>query len=85
MEIPRHEPLRREMITAEMRKDVHLLEAAISTDNRIASEDDTARGFFRGIRHARAVLWINPALEEEGAVEWLGRGARIESRRQLGA
>ena len=82
-EIPRHEPLRRKMITLEMVKDVHLLEAALATDKRIASGDDTARGFYRGIPEVRMVLRINPAREEEGAVEWLGAGAKLESFRLL--
>jgi hypothetical protein len=82
-EIPRHEALRRKMVTAEMLKDVHLLEAALATDKRIASRDDTARGFYGGIPEVRMVLWINPALEEEGAVEWLDQGAKLETFRLL--
>jgi len=83
LENPRHEPLRRKMITPEMVKDVHLLEAALATDKRIASGDDTASGFYRGIPEVRMVLWINPAREEERAMEWLGEGAKLETFRLL--
>jgi hypothetical protein len=83
LEIPRLQQLRQKMITPEMVKDVHLLEAALATDKRIASGDDTARGFYRGIPHVRMVLWINPAREAEGAVEWLDRGAKLETFRLL--
>jgi hypothetical protein len=72
------------MSTDAMMKDVHLLEAALATDKRIVSRDDTARNSFRGIRDVRLVVWVNPYRPEERAVEWLSRVARMESYRQLG-
>jgi hypothetical protein len=80
----RIEPLRRLMFTAEMLKDVHLLEAALATDRRIVSNDDEARNSYKEIRHIRLVLWINPSREEEDAIEWLNAGAKLERHRQLG-
>src|SRR5258708_23017422 len=82
--IARNELLRRCMSTDAMTKDVHLLEAALATDKRIVSNDDRARNSFRKIRDVRLVVWVNPCRPEERAVEWLSRGARIESYRQLG-
>jgi hypothetical protein len=80
----RSEFLRRRMITDAMLKDVHLLEAALATDKRIISNDDRARNSFRRVPDVRLVLWVNPSRPEEKAVEWLNRGARIESYRRLG-
>ena len=82
--ISRNESLRRRMSNDAMRKDVHLLEAALATDKRIVSNDDRARNSFRKIPDVRLVVWVNPCRPEEKAVEWLSRGARIESYRQLG-
>ena len=81
----RIEPLRRLMLTGEMLKDVHLLEAALATDRRIVSNDDEARNSYKGLPHVRLVLWINPSRQEETAVEWLNAGAKLERHRQLGA
>jgi hypothetical protein len=76
-----------EGVVAVMLKDVHLIEAALATDLRVASLDDTVRGHF--CRFAgqfaalREVLWVNPAIEEEQAIEWLENGARAERSRKL--
>ena len=82
--IARNEPLRRSMITKAMLKDVHLLKAALATDKRIVSKDDTARNSFRRISDVGPVVWVNPCRPEEKAVVWLNRGARLESYRRLG-
>jgi hypothetical protein len=58
--IARNESLRRRMSTEAMLKDAHLLEAALATDTRIVSKDDTARNSFRGIPYVRLVVWVNP-------------------------
>jgi hypothetical protein len=67
-----------ENITAIMLKDAHLLEAAVATDSRVASLDDVARGHFRRLAATldslRLVMWVNPAVEEEQAVEWVEKG-----------
>src|SRR5579859_5604678 len=80
----RNETLRRKMKTKAMLKDVHLLEVALATDNRIISNDDRARNSFRRIPDVRLVVWVNPSRPEERAVEWLTKGARLESYRRLG-
>ena len=69
-------------------KDAHLIEAAFATDSRVASLDDTVRGHFRQLAAAldslRAILWVNPANEDEQVVSWLEKGAPAHSTRRLG-
>ena len=52
------------------------------------SKDDNARELLREIAPSvpslRPVMWVNPAKEDEHAIEWLGQGATTEKRRQLG-
>lgn len=71
-----------------MRKDVHLLEAALATDRRVVSRDDEVRGLFRSLakeaKKVADVVWVNPVAPEEQAVSWLQNGAPAEKRRQLG-
>ena len=62
-----NDALRKQMSTSDMLKDAHLLEAALVTDKRIASNDERARSDFRGIPLVRLVLWINPAIPDENA------------------
>ena len=74
-------------VVAILLKDAHLIEAALATDSRLASLDDTVRGHFGRLAAAfdalRRVLWLNPASEGEEAVEWLETGARAERSRLL--
>ena len=52
---------------AAMEKDLHLIEAARTTDSRIVSLDDTARRLFSSVSGSigelREILWVNPANE----------------------
>ena len=68
-------------------KDCHLIEAARATDSRVASLDDNARGHFarlaQEIESLRAILWVNPTNEDEGAIDWLERGAPAQKKRYL--
>jgi hypothetical protein len=70
-----------------MLKDAHLIEAALATDARIASLDDTARGHFRRLAAShepvRRVIWVNPAVPAEQAIEWLEGGALAQPARRL--
>jgi hypothetical protein len=74
-------------VEAKMLKDCHLVEAALATDSRVASLDDTVRGHFadiaRTIEKLKPMLWVNPTNEEEEAVEWLEAGAPNERKRRL--
>jgi hypothetical protein len=70
-----------------MLKDVHLIEAALATDLRIASLDDTVREHFRRLAASheplRRVIWANPTIEVEQVIEWLEAGAPAQRSRQL--
>jgi hypothetical protein len=71
----------------EIRKDVHLIEAAIQTDHTIISSDERARAPFREIARRvpsiRQVVWVNPTREEEDAIVWLKKGAPADKSRRL--
>jgi len=72
-----------------MLKDYHLIEAALATDQCIASLDDTARDLFaraaRQVKELRGVAWVNPFLPDEQPIPWLAGGARPEKTRLLGS
>jgi hypothetical protein len=76
-----------ENVVAKMLEDAHLIEAAMETDWRVASLDDNARGHFARLAanfdSLRKIVWVNPAIEEEQAVEWLMEGAPNERSRRL--
>lgn len=73
--------------TKAMLKDAHLIEAALETDRRIASLDDTARGHFSRMSQAYeelcAIHWTNPASERKACLEWLEAGAPEDADRLL--
>ena len=74
----------------DIRKDFHLLEAALATDQTIISLDETVRGCFaRATRHVgeiRDIVWVNPErMEEEEPLVWLENGAPPEDYRKLRA
>jgi hypothetical protein len=72
-------------------KDLHLIEAAIATDRRIASLDETARDLLRRVaampegKTIASVHWINPERPAEDALAWLAVGAPADLLRTLGA
>ena len=67
-------------------KDAHLLEACRRGDSIVASCDSSARaGFARctaAINWLGRVVWVDPATEPD-LVEWLERGAPLDSERRL--
>lgn len=69
-------------------KDLHLVEAALATDNVVASMDDIARNLFhqaaKPVKELRKVTWVNPTKETEQGINWLKSGARPEKKRRLG-
>lgn len=71
-----------------MLKDCHLLEAAIATDQTIASLDDRVRQLFsdaaESVGEIRVVIWANPSNPEERCASWLDTGAEPEPQRRLG-
>ena len=72
---------------AAMLKDIHLLEAALATDNIVVSRDDSARGLFsktaRVVHAIRSTVWVNPAEEVDPRL-WLDNGAEPDQERMLG-
>jgi len=71
-------------------KDFHLVEAALATDQRIASMDEKMRRLLsiaaleKAVKELRAIMWVNPDKPEEQAVAWLENGACYEKERCLG-
>ncbi len=74
---------------AAMRKDLHLIEAALATDLTVVARDDEARGLFASasgnVRELKDIVWVNPDNAEESPLTWLKNGAKAESRRKLGS
>jgi hypothetical protein len=75
-------------VAAIMLKDVHLIEAARASDERILSLDDRVRNHFRQaagvVRELRGLCWVNPGVADEQAAEWLATGAPAERHLKLG-
>jgi hypothetical protein len=74
---------------AAMEKDAFMLEAAeVTKDRMVASLDEIARGLFRELAsklpRIGKIVWVNPGLEEDSALEWLKSGAKPEPHRRLG-
>ena len=71
-----------------MAKDGLLLEAALATDQRIVSLDESVRNLFRNaaktIREITTIVWVNPDKEEENVIAWLENGVPADEKRQLG-
>jgi hypothetical protein len=74
--------------SADMLKDLHLVEAALATGMRVASLDETVRGHFRAaaasVARLRRICWINPDVPAEDAISWLEAGAPAHEFRTLG-
>jgi len=78
-----------EKARAAMLKDVHLLEAALVTDEIVVALDETVRALFTeaaiGVGEIRDIVWINPDLVDEEPLPWLESGAKSDKKRCLGA
>jgi hypothetical protein len=72
----------------EMRKDMHLVDAALETVETVVSLDEEARGLFseaaKSVGQLRGIVWVNPDRPDEKPIQWLERGAKSEERRRLG-
>ena len=70
-----------------MLKDVHLLEAALASDNRIISCERVVRILFAHacstVSEIRHILWAKPDNEEEKVIGWLEKGTPDEDHRRL--
>ena len=63
-----------------MQKDIHLLQAALGTDQTIISLDETVRILFAKasdqIGEIRSIIWVNPdKTKTEHPIQWLKAGA----------
>ncbi len=71
-----------------MFKDLHLIEAALSTDRIVISLDETARKLFsqtaQRVGELKSVMWVNPDKTEDRAIDWLEAGAKPDKNRQIG-
>ena len=70
-----------------IRKDFHLLQAALATDQTVISLDETIRRLFKRISQQvgeiRNIVWVNPDRAEEQPIAWLQNGAPPEAHRRL--
>lgn len=72
---------------AAIQKDMRLVHAALTTDKRIISQDDTMRALLaRASEHVhelQTIVWVNPANAADNSLEWLKVGAPEEGTRRL--
>jgi hypothetical protein len=77
-----------ESVAAIIKKDRHLIEAALATDERVASLDDRVRQHLRDqapkLPELHSICWVNPNKPEEASIAWLESGAPAEKSRTLG-
>ncbi|MGH7596646.1 MAG: hypothetical protein ACREOI_09850 [bacterium] len=71
-----------------MLKDIHLIEAAKTTDQTVIALDETVRKLFvaagQRVGEMRNIVWVNPDKVEEQPISWLENGAKLEKKRLLG-
>ncbi len=70
-----------------VRKDIHLIHAALATDRSVISCDETARKLFGNasatVADLSPIVWVNPDHEDEMPIVWLENGAEAEPDRML--
>jgi hypothetical protein len=75
-------------VVAIIEKDRHLIEAALATDQRVASLDDEVRKHLQDRRpklpEVATICWVNPSNRDERVVDWLESGAPADRFRTLG-
>ncbi|MBL8161507.1 MAG: hypothetical protein JNJ61_05925 [Anaerolineae bacterium] len=66
-------------------KDMHLIEAALLADEIVVSKEVKVRKHFRNaalrLAELQVIVWVNPAVPEEGCITWLRAGAPAEIER----
>ncbi|HVU11630.1 MAG TPA: hypothetical protein VHD90_10140 [Phototrophicaceae bacterium] len=77
-----------ENIKARLRKDIHLVEAALLADKIVISMNERDRNHFHSyageIEELRQIMWVNPTNSNEEVIEWLREGAKLDRTRCLG-
>lgn len=70
-----------------MLEDMHLIEAALVTDQTVVSADKKVRKYFsqaaQSIAALQEIVWVNPCIKEEAAAAWLRQGAPADPVRKL--
>ena len=83
-----HETSRDAGVQEMMRKDYHLLEAALEKDKIVFSRDKKVRRHYRNaavtVEEIKLIHWANPILPEDEVIAWLENGAFDDPKRQLG-
>ena len=86
VEVPSHLSLEKRIklavadkrVVAIIEKDRRLIEAALATDQRVASLDDKVRKHLQDHRsklpEVASICWVNPNTPAEGVVAWLESG-----------
>jgi hypothetical protein len=69
--------------TVSAQKDLHLIEAALATDNVVVSLDDKARAEL-SVPAAAEVMWVHPVDEGGHVIYWLNKGAEPVDEWKLG-
>ena len=71
-----------------MLEDLHLVEAALATEQTVISADNKVRGHYGrvapDVEALRDICWVNPCLAAEEPTLWLRQGAPAEPARKLG-
>lgn len=72
-----------------MLKDIHLIEAALKTDETVISGDERVRKLFasassKSVSEIKNVVWVNPCYSQEESIQWLKKGAKTEKQRMIG-
>ncbi|AQR69166.1 hypothetical protein BZG29_13065 [Janthinobacterium sp. LM6] len=70
-----------------MLKDVHLVELSNNKGKRVAALDEVVRNLFIGMSKScddmSTIMWVNPAVEGEAAIDWLKNSAPTSKERLL--
>jgi hypothetical protein len=78
-----------EKAQAEMLKDVHLLENALTTDNAVVSQETNVFGLFcahaNQLKIPRPVAWVHPVDNASACVKWIQDGAVVAKARCIPA
>lgn len=75
-------------IKKEVIKDLHLVEAAVASDNYVISNDNKIRTYLIDLAcsclHLRELIWVNPTNENEDGLFWLKNGCARDTFRKIG-
>lgn len=66
-----------------MKRDFHLIEAALATDHRVLSLDQEARVLFdataRQVSEVGKIVWLNPNTGEDDVIRWLEKVRHLKN------